>query len=46
MACVLIGYFGRRRVMGFLGFFLTSLLLTPGIGLFVLLLTATRKPAA
>ena len=45
MASIVIGYCGRRRVMGFLGFFLTSLLLTPVLGLIVLLVTAPRKPA-
>jgi hypothetical protein len=46
MASILVGYFGRRRVMGFLGFFLTSLLITPVGGLLVLLLTAPRTRTA
>ncbi len=40
---VLVGYLGRDRRIGFLGFFLSSLLLTPLLTLLILILTAPRK---
>lgn len=46
---VLVGWLGRHRRIGFLGFFLVSLLITPILGLLVLILSADArvgKPAA
>lgn len=46
---VLVGWLGRHRRIGFLGFFLVSLLITPILGLLVLILSAddrVGKPAA
>ncbi len=46
---VLVGWLGRHRRIGFLGFFLVSLLVTPILGLLVLILSAddrVGKPAA
>lgn len=42
-ACALVGYAGRSRRIGFLGFFLVSILLTPIIALLILLLSAPSK---
>jgi hypothetical protein len=39
----LVGYLGRRRRIGFLGFFLFSLLLTPLLCLLILLLTQEKR---
>ena len=39
---LIIGFFGRNRKFGFWGFFFASLLLTPLLGL--LLLVASEKP--
>lgn len=40
LGSVLVGYLGRRRRIGFLGFLIASLLITPILALLVLLLTA------
>jgi hypothetical protein len=40
---VVIGYLGRHRRIGFLGFLIVSLIFTPIIGLLVLLLTADER---
>lgn len=36
---ILVGFLGRRRIIGFWGFFIASLLLSPFVVLFILLLT-------
>jgi predicted PurR-regulated permease PerM len=41
---VLIGYFGRKRKMGFWGYFFATLLLTPFVGIILLLVTEKVKP--
>jgi len=38
LGCVLVGFMGRNTAVGFLGQFLISLLLSPVIGLLLLLL--------
>jgi hypothetical protein len=45
MASVLVGYLGRRRMIGFVGFFIVSLLITPILGGLVLMMTAVRRTA-
>ena len=40
---VLVGFLGRHRRIGFLGFFLVSLLITPLLGLLVLILSADGR---
>ena len=45
---LLVGFLGRHRRIGFLGFFLLSLLVTPLVGVLVLVLSSDnrlRKPA-
>lgn len=41
--CLAIGFFGRHRKLGFWGHFFSSLLLTPFIGLLLLLASDPRK---
>ena len=41
--CLIAGVLGRRSHIGFYGFFFISLLLTPLIGLAVVLLAAPRR---
>ena len=41
--CGIAGYAGRRRRIGFLGFFIASLLLTPLVVLAILVLTGPAK---
>ena len=45
LLAALVGLCGRRRRVGFLGFFLVSLLLTPLVGLLVVYLTGERPLA-
>ncbi len=40
---VLIGFLGRHRKIGFLGFLIVSLLITPVLGLLVLILTGDAR---
>jgi hypothetical protein len=42
--CVLVGKYGKTRVIGFWGFFILSLLLTPAIIFVILLISKERKP--
>lgn len=42
--CALIGYLGRKRKFGFWGYFAASLLLTPLIGLLLVLASDPRPP--
>ncbi|WP_141213169.1 hypothetical protein [Janthinobacterium sp. PC23-8] len=44
MGCLFVGLFGIHRRIGFIGFFILSLLLTPPITLLLLVLTRA-KPA-
>jgi uncharacterized membrane protein len=41
---LLIGYFGRHRRMGFWGLFFGSLVLSPLVGLIILLVTDDVRP--
>lgn len=43
--CGLVGYFGRERAIGFAGYFVLSLLITPLMMALVLLVGAHRKPS-
>jgi hypothetical protein len=43
LAAALVGYAGRRRRIGFLGFFLVSLLITPVLGFVIVFLSAPAK---
>ena len=43
IACVAIGAVGRNRRIGWLGFFLASVLLTPLVTLVILILTAPKE---
>lgn len=43
VGAVLVGFLGRHRRIGFLGFFLVSLLITPLLGLLVLILSADAR---
>lgn len=43
VACVFVGYAGRSRRIGFIGFLLVSILLTPVIALLILMLSAPSK---
>ncbi len=47
LACIgisfLIGYLGRYRKMGFWGYFFASLLLTPFVGIILLLVSDNKK---
>ncbi len=44
--CLAVGFLGRHRKIGALGFFLVSLLLTPVISLLILVLTTDRRAQA
>lgn len=44
--CVVAGFFGRRRVLGALGFFLLSVIVTPLLTIIILILTAPRRRVA
>jgi len=41
--CLAIGTFGRNRKLGFWGYFLSSLILTPLIGLILVLATDEKE---
>jgi hypothetical protein len=43
LACLLIGYFGRHKKLGFWGYFFGSIVLTPIIGLILLFASDPRK---
>lgn len=43
ICCLAIGFLGRHRRIGALGFFLASLLLTPIISLLILVLSTDRR---
>ncbi len=43
---LLIGFFGRRKKLGFWGFFFASMLLTPVFGLLLLVIAAPAKQPA
>jgi hypothetical protein len=43
--CFVVGLLGQHRSIGFVGFFLISLFLTPIVSLVILLLAVERKPA-
>jgi hypothetical protein len=40
---MLVGYLGRHRRIGFLGFFLASLIFTPVLTFLILILSAPKK---
>ena len=44
--CVLVGLCGRRRRMGFVGFLILSILITPILGLLLIYVTQERPSAA
>jgi hypothetical protein len=41
--CLFIGFLGRYRKLGFWGYFFASLLLTPLIGVLLLLVSAPKR---
>jgi len=41
--CLVLGYLGRWRKMGFWGYFFASILLTPPLGLLLLLASDPKK---
>jgi len=43
---LILGYFGRHKRLGFWGFFFASLLLTPLVGLLLLIVAGPAKPCA
>jgi hypothetical protein len=43
VGAVLVGYLGRHRRIGFLGFLLLSLLITPLLALLVLILSSDER---
>ena len=45
LGSALVGFVGRRRRIGFIGFFLVSLLVTPVITVVILFLTAPKPDA-
>jgi len=45
LLCLLMGLLGRNRKLGFWGYFFGSIILTPIIGLILLLASDPRKPA-
>jgi hypothetical protein len=45
VASGVIAYFGRNRKLGFWGYFFASLLLTPLVGLLLVIISAPAKPA-
>ena len=46
LLCILVGYLGRKREIGFAGFFILSILLSPLITALILLISGQRKTAA
>jgi hypothetical protein len=44
--CLLIGIFGRHRKLGFWGYFFGSILLTPLMGLLLVIVSAPRPTPA
>jgi Sec-independent protein secretion pathway component TatC len=44
--CVAAGYLGRRRALGFFGFFVLSVVVTPLLTIVILILTAPRRSVA
>jgi len=44
LAAVLVGWLGRRKQIGFVGFFLIALLASPPIGLLILMIAHTLRP--
>lgn len=46
LVCLLIGYFGRHKKLGFWGYFFGSIVLTPIIGIVLLFASDRRKPKA
>ena len=45
LLCLLVGYMGRNRAVGFSGYLVLSLLLTPFLMSLVLLVGAPREPS-
>ncbi|MGN7614335.1 hypothetical protein ACQZV8_19875 [Magnetococcales bacterium HHB-1] len=43
LLCLTIAYLGRHKIMGFWGYFFASMLLTPVIGIILLLTAAPKK---
>jgi uncharacterized membrane protein YhaH (DUF805 family) len=43
LAAALVGYAGRSRRIGFLGFFLVSLIITPVLGFVIVFLSAPSR---
>ena len=41
--CLAVAFLGRARKIGALGFFIVSILVTPILGLLILVLTADRR---
>lgn len=44
-AAILVGLMGRDRKMGFWGYFFASLLLTPLLGLLLVIVSGKKQPA-
>jgi hypothetical protein len=44
LACLLLGWAGRRRRFGFVGFFVLSIVLTPIVVAFILFVSAPSEP--
>jgi hypothetical protein len=42
---VAVGWFGRNKQIGFVGFLLLSLIVTPVVALFILMMARDRPPA-
>jgi hypothetical protein len=42
LLCIVVGFVGRQRNLGFLGYFLFSIALTPAVMLLILLITQRR----
>jgi len=46
LAAALAGFAGRNRRIGFIGFFILSLLVTPIIGILIVFLSAPTTPSS
>ncbi|MEM7530372.1 MAG: hypothetical protein AAF416_22485 [Pseudomonadota bacterium] len=42
LLCIVVGWLGRRKAIGFVGFFLLSVVITPILTLVALMVTADR----
>lgn len=43
---IVVGWFGRHKQIGFVGFLFLSLVVTPVIALFILMIAQDRRPRA